>query len=170
MSVALDINLVAALFLAYIIFERLIELPIANRNTKRLKAAGGVEHSPGHYPLIVAVHTGWILAMVWFGHDNPVSYLWLGLYAVLQLLRIYILGTLGRRWTTRIIVVPGETKVSKGPFALVPHPNYLLVIAEILVAPLVLGLWEVAAIFGALNAAILVIRVSAEERAWASID
>lgn len=170
MSVDLDINLVAALFLAYIILERLIELPIANRNTKRLKAAGGVEHSPGHYPLIVAVHTGWILAMVGFGHDNPVSYVWLGLYAVLQVLRIYILGTLGRRWTTRIIVVPGETKVAKGPFALVPHPNYLLVIAEILVAPLVLGLWEVAAIFSALNAAILVIRISAEERAWASLD
>lgn len=170
MNVALDINLVAVLFLAYIVFERLIELPIANRNTKRLKAAGGVEHSPGHYPLIVAVHTGWILAMVWLGHDNPVSYVWLGLYAVLQVLRVYILGTLGRRWTTRIIVVPGEEKVVKGPFALVPHPNYLLVIVEILVAPLVLGLWEVAAIFSALNAAILVIRVSAEERAWASIN
>ena len=170
MNIALDINLVAVLFLAYIVFERLIELPIANRNTKRLKAAGGVEHSPRHYPLIVAVHTGWILAMVWFGHGHSVSYVWLGLYAVLQVLRVYILGTLGRRWTTRIIVVPGEEKVAKGPFALLPHPNYLLVIAEILVAPLVLGLWEVAAIFSALNAAILVIRVSAEERAWASMN
>lgn len=161
-------SIFAALFLAYIIFERLIELPIATRNTKRLKAMGGVEHSPGHYPLIVAIHTGWILAMVWFGHDNPVNYIWLGIYALLQVLRIYILGTLGRRWTTRIIVLPGEEKVTKGPFALVPHPNYLLVIAEILIAPLVLSLWEVAAIFSALNAMVLVIRVSAEERAWAS--
>ncbi|WP_298914667.1 isoprenylcysteine carboxylmethyltransferase family protein [uncultured Algimonas sp.] len=161
-------SLFAILFLAYVVFERLVELPIATRNTKRLIAQGGVEHSPRHYPLIVAVHAGWILAMVWWGHDNPLNMIWLGVYAVLQVLRVYILGTLGRRWTTRIIVLPDEAKVTKGPFALVPHPNYLLVICEILVAPLVLGLWEVAAIFGALNAMILVIRVSAEERAWAS--
>ena len=168
MSLAFELDIVAGLFLAYIIFERLIELPIANRNTKRLKAAGGVEHSPGHYPIIVAIHTGWILAMVWFGHNNPVNVTLLGVYAGLQLLRIYIIGTLGQRWTTRIITVPGEKKVTKGPFSIVPHPNYLLVITEILIAPLVLGLWGVAAIFSALNAAILVIRISAEERAWAS--
>ena len=160
-------NTLAVLFLGYVIAERLIELPIAARNTRRLLAQGGIEHSPRHYPLIVAVHTLWILAMVVFGHDNPVSYAWLGVYAVLQVMRVYILGTLGRRWTTRIITVPGEAKVTKGPFALVPHPNYMLVIAEILVAPLVLGLWEVAAVFGALNAAVLTVRVSAEERAWA---
>lgn len=168
MDINLAINFWAALFLAYVILERLIELPIATRNTKRLKAMGGVEHSPGHYPLIVAVHTGWILAMVWYGHDTYLSYIWLGVYAVLQILRLYILGTLGKRWTTRIIVLPDETKVTKGPFSVVPHPNYLLVIAEIMVAPLVLGLWEVAATFGALNAAVLVIRISAEEGAWAS--
>lgn len=168
MDINLAINFWAVLFLTYVIAERLIELPIATRNTKRLIAQGGVEHSPRHYPLIVAVHMGWILSMVWFGHDNPVHYIWLGVYAALQILRVYILGTLGKRWTTRIIVLPGEAKVTKGPFALVPHPNYLLVIAEIMVAPLVLGLWEVAAIFGALNAAVLVIRISAEERAWAA--
>lgn len=168
MDIDLSINLWAALFLAYIILERLIELPIANRNTKRLKALGGVEHSPGHYPLIVAVHTGWIVAMVWMGHDSQPLWSLLAVYVGLQVLRLYILGTLGRRWTTRIIVLPDEQKVTKGPFGLVPHPNYLLVIAEILIAPLVLGLWEVAAIFSALNAAVLVIRVSAEERAWAS--
>lgn len=167
MDISLSINFWACLFLAYVIIERLVELPIATRNTKRLKAAGGVEHSPGHYPLIVAVHMGWILAMVWFGHDTYPAPVWLAVYAVLQILRVYILGTLGKRWTTRIIVLPNETKVTKGPFSVVPHPNYLLVIAEIMVAPLVLGLWEVAAVFGALNAAVLVIRISAEERAWA---
>lgn len=168
MDINLAINAWAVLFLTYVIVERLVELPIATRNTKRLKTMGGVEHSPGHYPLIVAVHTGWILAMVWYGHDTYPIVFWLVVYAVLQILRVYILGTLGKRWTTRIIVLPNETKVTKGPFAIVPHPNYLLVIAEIMVAPLVLGLWEVAAVFGALNAAVLVIRISAEERAWAS--
>jgi methyltransferase len=166
MDLTLSFNFWACLFLLYIIVERLIELPIANRNTKRLKAQGGVEHSPGHYPLIVVVHTLWILAMVWFGHGQKIVWGWLAVYAALQVLRVYILTTLGRRWTTRIIVLPDETKVTKGPFGLVPHPNYMLVIAEILVAPLVLGLWEVAAIFGALNAAVLTIRISAEERAW----
>ena len=160
-------NTLAVLFLGYVIAERLIELPIATRNTRRLKAQGGVEHSPGHYPLIVAVHTLWIAAMVWWGHDNPVNYAWLGVYAALQVLRVYILGTLGKRWTTRIIVLQDEARVTKGPFGFVPHPNYMLVIAEILVAPLVLGLWDVAAIFGALNAMVLTIRISAEERAWA---
>ena len=163
-----QLSLYAVLFLAYVIAERLIELPIAARNTKRLKAQGGIEHSPGHYPLIVAVHTGWILAMIWLGYDNRVSMVWLAVYAVLQILRVYILGTLGKRWTTRIIVVPGEAKVTKGLFGVVRHPNYMLVMAEIIVAPLVLGLWPVALIFAVLNAVVLSIRIRAEDRAWAN--
>jgi len=152
------------LFLAYIVAQRLIELVIARRNTRALLAQGAVEHFPRHYPLIVFVHGGWITALIVLGWDNPVHWAWLGIYAVLQILRIWILASIGRRWTTRILTVPNETLVAKGPYKFIPHPNYLLVIAEILIAPLVLGLWEVAAIFSALNAAVLVIRVSAEER------
>lgn len=163
----LNVQFWSVLFIAYIIAERLIELPIAARNTKRLIASGGAEHSPGHYPFIVALHTAWIIALLIFGYDNSLNLVWLGVYAALQVLRIYILGTLGRRWTTRIIVIPGERRVTTGPFSKIPHPNYMLVIAEILVAPLVLGLWEVAALFSALNAAILTVRIGAEERAWA---
>jgi len=155
----------AVLFLGYIISQRLIELVIARRNETALRAEGAVEHFPRHYPVIVAVHSGWIAAMLGFGHDQPVILGWLAVYAVLQGLRVWILTSIGRRWTTRILTVPGETLIARGAYSLIPHPNYLLVIAEILVAPLVLGLWEVAAIFSALNAAILVIRVSAEERA-----
>ena len=155
----------AGLFLIYLIAQRLIELVIARRNERALHARGAVEHFPRHYPLIVAVHAGWIVAMVMLGWNNPVHLGWLAVYAVLQLLRVWILGSLGRRWTTRIWTVPGETLVSRGPYRHIPHPNYLLVIAEILVAPLVLGLPMVAAIFSALNAAALVVRVSAEERA-----
>ena len=99
---------------------------------------------------------------------------WLGIYAVVQIARVYILGTLGRRWTTRIIVLIGEAKVTKGPFALIPHPNYPLVIAEILVAPLSCpACGRSRLIFGVLNTAVLVIRISAEEwpgRAGARAD
>ena len=155
----------ALLFLAYLIAQRLVELVIARRNTRELLANGAVEHFPRHYPLIVAVHAGWIISMLALGWDNPVHLGWLAVYGVLQVLRLWILSSIGRRWTTRILKVPGETLVAKGPYRYIPHPNYLLVIAEILVAPLVLGLTMVAAIFSALNAAVLVIRVSAEERA-----
>jgi len=155
----------AILFLAYLIAQRLIELVIARRNTRDLIAQGAIEHSPGHYPLIVAVHMGWILSLVYLGWDQAIQWGWLAAYAVLQVLRVWILTSLGRRWTTRIITVPGETLVARGPYKYIPHPNYMLVIAEILIAPLVLGLSWVAAIFSALNAAILVIRISAEERA-----
>ena len=155
----------ALLFLGYIVAQRLVELVIARRNERALRAQGAVEHFPRHYPLIVAVHTAWIAAMLWWGHDQPVILGWLVVYGILQVLRVWILTSIGRRWTTRILTVPGETLVARGAYSLIPHPNYLLVIAEILVAPLVLGLWHVAAFASAANAAALVIRVSAEERA-----
>ena len=157
------VSIGAVAFLAYIIAQRLIELVIAKRNTAALIAQGAQEHFPRHYPLIVAVHAGWIAAMVVFGHDNPLNLAWLAVYAVLQLVRVYILTSLGHRWTTRIIVLPDAPLVKRGAYARLPHPNYLLVIAEIFVAPMVLGLVGVAAVFSMLNAAILVVRVSAEE-------
>ena len=155
----------AALFIAYIVAQRLVELVIARRNMAALLAAGAEERFPRHYPLIVAVHAGWIAALVILGWDNAVHLGWLGAYAAIQLLRFWTLASIGRRWTTRILVVPGETLVARGPYRFIPHPNYMVVIAEILVAPLVLGLPVVAAVFSALNAAVLVIRVRAEERA-----
>ena len=155
----------AVLFLLYIVAQRLVELVIARRNTAALLARGATEHFPRHYPLIVLVHGGWIVAMIVLGWDNPVHLGWLAAYALIQILRVWTLTSIGRRWTTRILTVPGETLVAKGPYRFIPHPNYMVVIAEILVAPLVLGLPLVAAVVSALNAAVLVIRVSAEERA-----
>ena len=155
----------AVLFLLYIVAQRLVELVIARRNTAALVAAGATGHFPRHYPLIVLVHGGWIVAMVVLGWNNPVHLGWLAVYALIQVLRVWTLASIGRRWTTRILTLPNETLVAKGPYRFLPHPNYMVVIAEILVAPLVLGLPLVAAVFSALNAAVLVIRVSAEERA-----
>ena len=155
----------AVLFLLYIVAQRLVELVIARRNTAALIAQGAREHFPRHYPLIVLVHGGWIAAMIVLGWNTPVHLGWLAVYALIQVLRVWTLASIGRRWTTRILTLPNETLVAKGPYRVLPHPNYMVVIAEILVAPLVLGLPLVAAVFSALNAAVLVIRVSAEERA-----
>ena len=154
----------AAFFLGFLIVQRLSELVIARRNTSRLMAEGAREVAPGHYPLIVAMHSVWILCLIFFGYDQPVHLFWLALFALLQGLRIWILATLGRRWTTRIIITDTPLVV-RGSYRWLRHPNYVLVVAEIAIAPLVLGLWWVALIFSVLNAAVLTIRIRAEERA-----
>ncbi|QIL02007.1 hypothetical protein G7078_03875 [Sphingomonas sinipercae] len=153
------------LILVFVTAERLIELAIAKRNTARLMARGAREYAPGHYPLIVAVHSLWLAALWWQAPGNPISLPLLALFALLQLGRIWVLATLGRRWTTRIIVVPGEALVRRGPYRFVSHPNYLVVIGEILVLPLVFGLWGIALAFTVLNAAALTIRIRAENAA-----
>ena len=159
----------AILFLGFVIAQRLGELALARRNTARLLARGAVEHGAGHYPAIVALHTAWIGALVIWGWNNPVSLPWLALFVLLQGLRVWVLATLGDRWTTRIIVLP-EPLVARGPFRLIPHPNYAVVIAEIAVTPLVLGLPWVAAIFSVLNVALLfAVRIPAENRALAPL-
>lgn len=145
--------------------ERLAELVHANRNTRRLLAQGAREHAPGHYPLIVAVHALWLAALWWLAPSRPIDGFWLALFVLIELMRAWVLITLGPRWTTRIIVLPGAPLVRKGPYRFVNHPNYWVVIGEIAVLPLVFGLWKVALIFTLLNAAALTIRIRAENRA-----
>jgi methyltransferase len=154
-----------ALFLTFLILQRLAELVIAKRNTAALMAKGAREVGAGHYPVMVAMHSVWIAALVFFGWDQPGSLPWLAVYAMLQVFRVWILGTLGRRWTTRVIVLDGEDLVARGPFRYVRHPNYLLVVAEIIVAPMVLGLWWVAVIWTVLNALMLRHRIAVEDAA-----
>lgn len=155
----------AAIILALVTLQRLAELVIARRNTRALLASGAHEVSPRHYPLIVAVHASWLAVLWWLAPGKPVNWLLIGIFVLLQLGRLWVLATLGRRWTTRIIVVPGERLVARGPFRFVRHPNYLVVIGEIAVLPLAFGLWQVALLFSALNAAVLAIRIRAEENA-----
>lgn len=157
-----------ALFLGFIVLQRLSELAIAKRNTARLLARGAYEVGAAHYPVMVAMHSAWIACLVIFGYDNPVAFGWLAVFAVLQVLRIWILASLGGRWTTRIIVLE-EPLVTRGPFRFVSHPNYILVIAEIIVAPMVLGLEWVALVFTVLNAAMLWVRIGAEHKALAPL-
>ena len=152
------------LILAFVTFERLFELWLARRNTSRLLTQGAVEHGRGHYPLIVAVHLLWLAALWWLATPRPIDGFWLALFVLLEVGRVWVLTTLGPRWTTRIIVLPGAPLVRRGPYRFVNHPNYLVVVLEIAVLPLVFGLWQVAVIFSLLNAAVLTIRIRAEDR------
>jgi len=153
------------LILALVTLQRLGELWLANRNTRRLLSQGAREHAPGHYPLIVAVHALWLATLWWFGLDRPLDIFWLAMFVIVEIARIWVLASLGPRWTTRIIVLPEAPLVRRGPYRFVNHPSYLVVIAEIVVLPLVFGLWPVALIFSALNAAALAIRIRAENAA-----
>ena len=151
--------------LAFVTLQRLIELPMARANTRRLLAAGGHEVGAGHYPLLVAVHTAWLASLWWLAPGRPLHLPFFALFVLIELGRIWVLRTLGKRWTTRIVVVPGETLVASGPYRFVNHPNYVVVIGEIAVLPLVFGLWKTALVFTVLNALALTIRVRAENKA-----
>lgn len=158
----------AEFVLALVTLQRAAELLISSRNTRELMARGAVEVAPRHYPLIVAMHAAWLTALWLFGHDQPVNLILLAFYVVLQGVRFWVMRTLGSRWTTRIIVLPGQPLVAGGPYRYLSHPNYAVVAAEIALLPLVLGLGRLAAIFTILNAAILAIRIRAETRALAA--
>jgi methyltransferase len=153
------------LILAAVTVERGVELLIAGRNTRRLKAVGAVEVGARHYPLIVGLHAVWLLALWALAWDRPAQPILLALFLLLQAARIWVLVTLGPRWTTRIIIVPGEVLVRRGPYRFVDHPNYLVVAGEIALLPLVFGLAEIALLFTVVNALVLAVRIRAEDAA-----
>ena len=155
----------AALLLALVTLERLAELWLARRNTKALMANGAVEVAAGHYPLIVLLHAMWLAGLWLLGWQQSVGTVWLAIFLVLQVLRVWVLATLGPRWTTRIIVQPGLPLVASGPYRLLSHPNYVVVVGEIAVLPMCLGLPWYALVFSIANAAVLTIRIRAENAA-----
>jgi methyltransferase len=151
--------------LALVTLQRLGELWLSARNTRRLLAEGAHEAGASHYPLIVAVHALWLLTLWWLAPSRLLDRFWLGVFVIIELTRIWVLASIGRRWTTRIIVLPGAPLVRRGPYRFVDHPNYLVVVAEIAVLPLVFGLWQVALLLSLLNAAVLTIRIREENKA-----
>jgi methyltransferase len=160
--------LAAYVLLALTAVERLVELAYARHNTRRLRAAGAIEVGARHYPLFILLHGGW-LATLAFSIDAAVRIdPWLiTLFALLQLGRLWIVRTLGRFWTTRVITLPGAPLVRTGPYRFIRHPNYLLVVAEIAALPLALGLIWQALIFSALNGLLLAHRMRVEAAALA---
>ena len=157
----------AEFILGLVTLQRAGELVLSHAHTRRLLARGAVEVAGGHYPLMVAVHTTWLIALWVFGHDQPINIIALLFYLALQALRVWVMRTLGARWTTRIIVLPEAPLVAAGPYRFLSHPNYAVVVGEIAVLPLVLGLPWLAVLFTVLNAGVLMIRIRAENRALA---
>jgi methyltransferase len=154
-----------AILLAYLTVQRLIELWWAKENEARLMASGGVEYGRSHLPLMILFHAAWLAGLWLLAYDHLVAPFFLALFAVLQMARFWVLATLGRRWTIRVIVVPGERLVAQGPYRFLRHPNYAVVTGEIAVVPLALGLPTYALVFSVLNAGVLAIRIAAENAA-----
>lgn len=150
--------------LGVVALQRLIELAHARSNTARLRRLGGVEADAEGYPLYVLLHAGWLASLAAFVPASTPPY-WplIGVFALLQLGRIWVIVSLGRYWTTRILTLPDAPLVRTGPFRYLRHPNYLLVIAEIAVLPLAFGAVAIAAAFSAVNAVLIARRIRIEE-------
>jgi methyltransferase len=154
--------------LALVALQRLIELARARSNTARLRRRGAVEADAAGYPLFVLLHAGWLISLALFvPAETQPDWLLIALFALLQLGRIWVIVSLGRYWTTRVITLPDAPLVQTGPFRYLRHPNYLLVAAEIAVLPLAFGAVAIAAAFSALNLALLARRIRIEERVLA---
>ena len=154
--------------------ERLVELVVAKRNLAWSLARGGRETGFGHYPFMVVLHTGLLagcLLEVWLA-DRPftsaLGWPMLVLVVAAQGLRWWCIRVLGRQWNTRIVVVPGLPLVTGGPYRLFPHPNYVAVVVEGIALPLVHGAWLTAAVFTAVNAGLLTVRIRVENDALRS--
>ncbi len=159
---------VHAAIVGYVILVRLVELAFDRRNTRRLRARGAVEAGAGHYPLLVAIHVGWIAALALLvPTETPANPLPLAAFIGIQGLRLWVIVSLGEHWTTRILVLPGAPLVRRGPYRWLRHPNYLVVVVEIALLPLVFGAWMIAAVFSLLNALALWHRIRIEEAALA---
>lgn len=151
--------------------ERLVELAITKRNIARMVARGGIELGGGHYPVMVVLHTAFLvlapIEVLWF--DRPFLP-WLGwpmlaLLALTMIVRYWAITSLGDRWATRVVVVPGEAAIRRGPYRFLKHPNYLVVVLEILALPLVHTAWLTAVSFTLGNAFLLRTRIRVEEEA-----
>ncbi|MGY2703624.1 isoprenylcysteine carboxyl methyltransferase family protein [Nocardioides sp. HB32] len=148
--------------------ERLVELLVSKRNATWSFRHGGRESGQGHYPFMVILHSGFLVAMVveaWVRRPEVAPLLAWSMLAVVvasQALRWWCIATLGRRWNTRVIVVPGLPPVTSGPYRFLPHPNYVAVVAEGAALPMVHEAWLTAAAFTLLNGALLTVRIRVE--------
>ncbi len=163
------------ILVALVGLERVAELVVSTRNAAWSKERGGVETGLGHYPFMVVLHTGLLggaLVEAWVRRpDVPGALAWsmLALVVASQGLRWWCIATLGRRWNTRVIVVPGLAPVTDGPYRLLRHPNYVAVVVEGVALPLVHAAWITAVVFTVANAGLLAVRIRCEDRALAGL-
>jgi methyltransferase len=167
----MDINVLVFLTIfGFVIIQRVIELFIAKRNEDWIKSQGGYEVGKRHYPFMVALHVGFFISLLleFTLLNRGLSIFLLPLFtvfAVSQLMRIWILSSLGRFWNTKIMILPGASVVKKGPFQYMRHPNYTIVALELLVLPLMFNAFITALVFTLLNLYMLSVRIPIEEAA-----
>ncbi len=149
--------------------QRLVELTIADRNTRRLLARGGREIGAKHYPFIVALHATWLAALfISTPGGTKMDLSLLGAFALLQVGRVWVIASLGSFWTTRIVTLPDTPLVRRGPYRLLRHPNYVIVALEIPLLPLAFGNWQLSILFCLINTLLLIVRIQSEDAALAS--
>ena len=157
------------IFILFVIIQRLSELYIAKGNEKWLRSQGAVEYGKEHYPIIVALHTLFIISIIVeyiLRGNTPIDFVFLILFALLLLFKFWALSSLGKYWNTKIFRVPGAGPVKKGPYKIFKHPNYFIVICEIAIIPMVFHLYYTAIIFTVLNAIMLTVRIRVENKVW----
>jgi methyltransferase len=159
--------MVSRAYLAALVVERLFELWLSRRNAAKALAAGGVEVGQAHYRVMTVFHTLFLVACAVEARpfDAPLFFAFLPGALLAQALRYWAIRTLGDRWNTRVIVVPGAAPVTQGPYRFMKHPNYLAVVIELFCVPMMMGAFVTAAVFTLGNAALLYVRIRAEERA-----
>lgn len=165
------VDILLWLLFSLIVIQRMIELRIARRNREWVLALGAIEYGAGHYMLFYMLHIGWFISWITeylTAHSKIDSFwpLWLALFMAAQALRYWCIHSLGRYWNTRILVIPGATLVTKGPYQYLPHPNYLAVAVEIFTVPAMFGAWLTALVFSIANAILILgVRIPKEEQA-----
>jgi len=156
-------------FISVLITQRLFELFIAKKNEEWLRERGAVEYGQRHYPMIILLHSAFILSLiVEFEWKNTaaMSYFFLALFFLLIMTKAWVISSLGKYWNTKIFRVPGSLSIRKGPYRFVKHPNYIIVVLEIAIIPLVFNLYFTAIVFSILNGLMLSVRIKEENRVW----
>lgn len=158
------------LFIIFLIAQRLTELRISKRNERWLLSRGAIEYGREHYPYLVALHTLFIVSLIveyYLTGGHSIDQIFLLLFVLLLMFKYWILSSLGQYWNTRIYRIPGSVAIKKGPYKLFKHPNYVDVVCEIAIIPMVFHLYYTAIIFSVLNAVMLSIRIRVENKVWA---
>jgi len=158
------------IFIVFLITQRFTELYISRRNEKWLLSQGAIEYGREHYPYIVALHTLFIVSLImeyYLAGGKQISYIFALLFILLLTFKYWVLSSLGYYWNTRIYRIPSAVPVRKGPYKFFKHPNYVDVVLEIAIIPLVFHLYYTALIFSVLNAVLLSVRIRVENRVWA---
>src|SRR5580704_9403094 len=161
------------IFISFFVMQRLSELYISRKNEKWLLQQGAIEYGQSHYPFMIALHTLFIFSLITefiLSGRPPINWLLLAVYLFVLAFKFWALSSLGKYWNTKIYRIPGVYPVKRGPYKFLKHPNYMEVVCEIAIIPLVFHLYYTAILFTMLNAIMLTVRIGVENKVWADAN